>query len=182
MINYANDEVKKDMKKTERLFEDIVIPFLEKHGCKGEWVSSEGMSHLDDDSRLKQMFDLYCGIDWFYVNKHNQVFGYAVRIQPGKDWGSFTLRKSRRSGTVTEFDKLTKARDKGCIMPKYHLQCYLNDDDNVLAVYIVKTLDLLDYIEDGYADERCTSDGTGFYICKVNGLKDEGYKVMEVRG
>lgn len=182
MINYANDEVRKDMTKTERQFGDIVVPFLQDHGCKGEWVSSEGMSHLDEDSRLKQMFDLYCGIDWFYINKHNQVFGYAVRIQPGgKDWRSFTIRKSRKSGTVTEIDKLIDARDSGSVMPKYHLQCYLDDDDNVLAVYVVKTLDLIEYIEDGYADERFTKDGTGFYVCKVDWLRDEGYKVVEVR-
>lgn len=180
MKNYANDTIRKDMTETEKRFEDIIIPFLQDHGCKGEWVSSEGMSHLDNDSRLKQMFDLYCGIDWFLINK-KKVNGYAVRIQPGgKDWRSFTIRKSRRSGTETEIDKLISARESGSIMPKYHLQCYL-DDDKVLAVYIVKTLDLLEYIEDGYAEEKYTYDGTGFYVCDVDGLKEQEYMVLEFR-
>ena len=182
MVNFADEKVRFDMTTTARQFEDIVIPFMQNKSCNGEWISCEGLSHLEDNNKLKQMFDLYCGIDWFYINNKNRVYGYAVRIQPGKDWGTFTIRKSRKSGTKTEFDKLTKARDKGAVMPKYHLQCYLDNDDNVLAIYRVKTSDLLDYIEDGYAEEKCTYDGTKFYVCKVDGLKDEGYKVMEVRG
>mgnify|MGYP001280738113 CR=1 FL=1 len=74
-----------------------------------------------------------------------------MRIQSsGKDWKSFTIHKSRKSEAKTEFDKLIKAQAFWFFNAEISFVCYLDKDDYILAVYRVKTLDLLIFIGNGF--------------------------------
>jgi hypothetical protein len=48
------------------------------------------------------------------------------------------------------------------------------------VVYVTETLNLLNYIEDGYADERTNYDGTEFFICDVDGLRTRDIRFMNI--
>ena len=124
------------------------------------------------------MLDMFGGIDFFYFNGKS-LLPFAVRIQQygNKDFESFTVRNLRESGTKSDYYKFKQAIQNNALMPTFSIQAYLNEDEDVLAVYMAQTRDLIEFIDKGYADRKQTYDGTSFWICDVGDLKRIGYKV-----
>lgn len=165
-------------------FQKYVVPYL-KEKMPGVWRSTEGTGHMDNIETLEQFCDLYAGIDAFYLTTKKQLIPFAIRVQKygNRDWSSFTIRCARdNSRAKVEYQELVEAIKSGtALMPKYHLQAYLNDKNEVLAVYICKTEDIIDFINKGYGEMKHTGNNqqgqSAFYVCDVNKLKDKGYKV-----
>ena len=130
-----------------------------------------------------RVLDMQCGIDYLLYSKYSgQVYGLASRVQYGRNYRTFTVRKERESGAKTEYKKRIDASTYGGLSPQYTMQAYVKDGEiNGLAV--VKTEDLLNFIEKGLADEGRTGankDGQAtFYICGWDKLRDAGYAVKE---
>jgi len=92
--------------------------------------------------------DKYSGIDWFCKNDNNQVIAVAARIQWDCDYGTFTIRFKRKTGTKTEFEKRTEAIRKGYMYPQLTMQAYfIRNPLKMLSACIIKTKDLYDFIE-----------------------------------
>ena len=130
-----------------------------------------------------RVLDMQCGIDYLLYSKcSGQVYGLASRVQYGRNYRTFTVRKERESGAKTEYKKRIDASTYGGLSPQYTMQAYVKDGEiNGLAV--VKTEDLLNFIEKGFADEGRTGankDGQAtFYICDWDKLREAGYAVKE---
>jgi len=148
-----------DLKKSNRLFVDIVYPEIEdiffKHG---------GLIPVESETsnEVSEILDRRAGIDFWYVSlESNDMYGIANRVQwDGNKWNTFTVRKERSTGSKTEFEKRKNQVNRNVLYPKYTLQSYV-EEGKLLSSAIVNTSDLIEY------------------VCK--GSKDEEYSVKSVR-
>ena len=143
-----------------------------------ELLPVEGQSN-----EVCRLLDMECGIDYLLYSKDlGQVYGLASRVQYGRNYRTFTVRKERESGAKTEYKKRTDAKDCGGLSPHYTMQAYVKDGE-INGLALVKTEDLLNFIEKGLADEGRTGankDGQAtFYICDWDKLREAGYTVKE---
>jgi len=156
--------------KSSKQFEEICVPELKKlTGC--EFMCIEGNHSIES----QRMLDIMAGIDsWMYKEKYG-VIGIASRIQKGINWETFTVRKSRESGTKTEFDKVSKAIENGSIYPFYTVQAYIKDS-KIEGMAICRTKSLYQLIKDKKYKIRQTGanqDGQSiFYAVKWSDFKE----------
>ena len=135
------------------------------------------------DDEVSKILDLTCGIDYLLCSKEtSNVYGVASRVQYGKNYRTFTVRKERDSGAKTEYAKRHKAMTAGSLSLYYTMQMYV-DDKEISGLALVKTKDLMNFIDRGLADENIThEDKIGqakFYVCGWDVLRDAGYCVKE---
>ena len=169
------------MKKSSSLVNEKISPIVEKMFSGWKLMQVEGY-----DNEVCKVLDISGGIDYLLRNeKNNFIYGVASRVQYGMNHRTFTVRKERESGALTEFQKRSQAISIGAIYPQYSMQAYIVGK-NVLGLAIVKTSDLMEFIKNGYAETRHTNmDKIGqaeFYICEWDRIKSCGYKVLEYNG
>lgn len=173
--------VENDMQKSFTLVNNSVKPVVEKLLPGWHLTQVEGKNN-----EVCKMLDISCGVDYLlHSEKSALVLGIASRIQYDKNYRTFTVRKERESGALTEYEKRKQAISIGAIYPYYTMQAYMNDN-KVSGLAITKTADLIDFIKNGYAEEKHTSfDKIGqanFYVCEWDFMKYCGYKVLEYKG
>lgn len=176
-----DDVVMKDMDKSLRYVTEKITPVFKKIASEWDLIPVEGNSN-----EICKLLDMSCGVDYLMRSeKHDFVYGIASRVQYGTNYRTFTVRKERESGALTEFNKRVQAISIGAIYPHYTMQSYIVND-NVAGLAIIKTSDLMDFIKQGYAVQRCTNaDKIGqawFFVCKWDSIKQYGYKVFEFNG
>lgn len=176
-------EVARDMKQSKTSFESIVWPAVSDLIGGGELISME-----DSDDRLKKLFDATSGIDAWQYRDGAGMWGIASRVQPiGKDWATFTVRHSRRSGARTEFEKLWQAvnSEDGRVKPHWFIQAYVDPDSSyLLSVGLARMRSVLEFIrnECDEGDLRGCNDGSSrFWVAKWDRMIRLGYDVMVVR-
>jgi hypothetical protein len=135
------------------------------------------------DEEICKFLDTKCGTDYFqYYQYYDLTVGVASRVQYGKNWRTFTVRKERESGNLTEFEKRKVAIENGGIYPFLTMQIYVVDGD-INGIGIAKTKDLIEYIESGYANVTHTRSDkigqAGFYYCQWDDFKEKGYWLKE---
>ena len=173
-----HEAVMKDMRKS-MLFVDSARPIIAQLLNGGRIMPVEG-----DDNEVCRMLDTTCGTDYFQVyDKSGIVYGIASRFQYGKNWASFTVRKARQSGAMTEYEKRKRAIERGGIYPYLTMQAYIDEKTNrVNALAITKTKDLMRFVDSGLAYEQHTKqDKVGqaaFYVAYWEKMKQAGYNVM----
>ena len=113
------------------------------------------------DNELATLLDRYAGIDGVIVTVDGWAFGYSSRVQFGKNYGAFSIRRSRPSGATTEFNKLKNPLQ---VKPTFHIQAFVDDEKNSAIVGIAKTIELVRYIDNHLDQWRKTSDGETFYF------------------
>lgn len=137
---------------------------------------------------IRQMLDLKCGIDYFQVYQTGIVWGVASRwqaIQPGEVLhNTFTIRKERESGSLTEYDKLRQAIRRGGERPHLTMQGYYSAaDGRILSIGIARTEDIVRMIEEGHARVQKTGEGQNgqawFYVVSWKEMARQGRKVIE---
>ena len=153
-----------------------LFPVLEKV-LDGEIHIVEG----DDLNETKRLLDTLAGIDLFAVNRDKGMRGIASRLQWGKAWRTFTIRKERESGARTEYEKRKYAIEHGYLYPKLTMQAYIDQD--TVTVGIAYTEDIIRCIEMGEASIRRTgTDQKGqayFYVINWDDMKRLGMRVWE---
>ena len=166
--------------KTNNIYvEAQVVSVIEELLPDWHMVQVEG-----DDNKICQLLNMSCGIDYLlHSEKSSLVIGLASRVQYGRNHRTFTVKKTRDSGLLTEHQKRTQAISRGGLYPLYSVQSYIGDDGELAGLGIVKTADLSEYILRGLAVEKKT--GTDkivqaeFYVCHWDKLKYAGYNVLE---
>jgi hypothetical protein len=85
------------------------------------------------------------------------VYGIASRIQFDENYRSFTVRKKRRSGKQTEWEKLLQAKSSGAMTPSLTIQAYVDRANmRLLDAAIICTPDLVRWIENNSCETRTT--------------------------
>ena len=173
-----NEEiVNKDMQYSMRHVENA-LPIIQKLLSGWRVIPVEGQNNT-----VCQLLDTACGIDYLiYSEKYNRVYGLASRVQYGRNYRTFTVRKERESGAETEYSKREASQNYGSLSPYYTMQMYI-ENGKVSGLGVVKTKDLLNFIEKGLADENKTGEDkegqAKFYVCGWDKLRKAGYLVKE---
>ena len=183
-----SDRVMTDMRKSME-YVKVAQPILKKLLHGGEIMPVEG-----DDNEVCKMLDMTCGTDYFHVYAdRGLVWGVASRVQeydPDKDFcnkgpfNTFTIRKERASGARTELDKRRYAIKKGGVYPFLTMQAYINiKTGKIESLAVVKTTDLMEYIDKGSAEERHTGKDqhgqAAFLFVPWDALIKDGYNVLK---
>ena len=117
------------------------------------------------------------GIDGLIVTVDGWTFSYASRVQFGKNYGAFTIRRSRPSGVATEYDKLKNPLQ---MKPTYHVQTFIDNDsaaNSAATVAVVPTLELMKYVNEHQDQWRKTRDGETFYFVPFNDVAAKIYRI-----
>lgn len=115
---------------------------------KGFFVCDEIYSAETSDNEVLRKVDVLSGVD-LIVERKGHLFGVASRVQFGINYQTFTIRKQRQSGTKTELEKRIEAIKLGAIYPKWTLQMYCDEGNDVLGLAVCLTSDLYDYVNNG---------------------------------
>lgn len=142
-----------------RLFEKFSVHAMKKYFGGAQIVPIEGR---EDDA--PKLLDRLAGIDGLIVNVNGTIDFYSSRVQIGKNYESFSLRRSRATGTKTEFVKLKQARRTGGAMPSITVQTFVDSDEKSATVGIAPTLDVLDYAEHNPDEFLGTANATFFVV------------------
>jgi len=154
-----DNNFKKDLDKAVKDF-NVVKPLIEK------WLDCK-LTNIEDskNDKLKSL-DLHNGID-VILEKDNKIFGCAFRICY-QDYNTFTIRKSRSTGSQTEFKKRKEQISDNELYPKFTFQVYITPD--YIKIAVVNTKDLYNMIDENTPFRYNNSDNNGFYYINFEKL------------
>jgi len=137
-----------DLKKSNQKFVDVVYPQVEE-----SFFNGEGLIPVETETTdvFYDIMDQKAGIDFWYVEREgNGMWGLGNRVQwTDKAWNTFTVRKERSTGSETEYGKRKRQIEEGLLYPKYMCHSYIDSSDNFLSSALVKTKDIIEYIDNG---------------------------------
>ena len=163
---------RQDQEKSLRGFEQFIAPTLKK-ALGASAIYSTERHNSDLETRLDYDF----GIDALIIID-GTIYPVASRVQSGTNYETFSLRRSRPSGTTTEISKLTQAQRIQAPMPTYHVQGFVDKDGQAATVAVIETIELLKYIDKHPDQWRTAPTGETFYYCKWREL--DGVKIYRV--
>lgn len=145
-----------------------------------EQFSRHAMQHFFGDGAQIRSFENhanevekaldFAGIDGMIVTRDGTTYFYASRVQ-FRHYQSFSIRGYRPAGTTTEFAKLQQAIEKHEPMPTYHVQCFVDADEQAATVAVARTIDLVQYVENHNAEKRRTSTGEEFFVVPFSAIE-----------
>jgi len=150
-----------DLRKSAKDFKTVVWPKVKHWFGDGDFEPVEAVT----ESNMAKKLDMYSGIDAWYIEQQTGIRGIGSRVQQGpKKWNSFTIRKTRNTGTRTEFAKLLNAINNEWLYPYWFIQAYVNKG-TLLTAALAKTEDIISYITNHpKCPERSVYNATFFYI------------------
>jgi hypothetical protein len=174
-----------DLENSAADFVQVVAPVLQK------WSECENVSvEQVTEERIAEELDQTAGVDSWNIKHDDIIRGVASRVQYVSDmyWtnsppDTFTIRKSRPTGSKTEFKKRLEAIRKGGLFPYWTTQAYLDEPGGeLLSLARVRTEDLIRYINDGDADAgdyytKSPKGEASFFVVDWWRLKDDGIGV-----
>ena len=181
MFNKMND-FDKDLSDSAFDFKRLIYPKLkELNFISGELVQIEVATDIKF-KYLASKFDQLSGIDAWQIVEPLGIKGIASRIQWGeKAWGTFTIRKTRATGTKTEYEKRVEAIESGeWLYPYYTIQGYITERrvGKLLSFAIAKTEDIFEMIDKGfYKENKNKEDSNIFIIVNWIDMKKQGYRI-----
>ena len=163
-----------DMTRSRRAFEKFVAPVLREALNAATILPTEPTADGYENDLAAEL-DRRAGIDGMFVDTNGWLLSYASRVQFGQNYGTFTIRRSRPTGSATEFEKLVHARQVQAPMPTFHIQCYA--DGQGATVAIVETLELLRYVYKHRDQWRRADGGETFYVAPFADVAAQVYRV-----
>jgi len=158
-------------------FGNIIIPILNSHlKNNAEVIHTEHLKEV-----VAQLLDRCSGIDGI-LKMDNNVAGVALRVQQhsAKNWGTFTIRYSRHTGSETEYSKRKRQiYASNVFYPHYTCQAYLDNENKLIGGAFCLTKDLFDVIIpyepftekcDVYLQQNF-SDGNTFIVCPFSKIE-----------
>ena len=145
-----------DAAKSLRGFEKFTAPVL-----KAAFGTNKIYSTERHDNELAKVLDRNAGIDGFVVDRNGAIFAFASRVQVGRNFQTFSIRRSRPSGKLTEFNKLANALQ---LKPSYHVQTFVDADEQAATVALAETPDVIEQIYRNPNQWRTTSDNETFFF------------------
>lgn len=136
------------------------------------------------DNEILMLLDQKSGVDYIRENETG-LQGIAARVQWVGDiqpYNTFTIRKERKSGAQTEFEKRMQQIEQGYFYPAFTLQAYFDNRElnKLKSIAIVGTKKLYEFIKQNInnPDKVYTnkSDNTFLYV-HWSDLTDCGVKI-----
>ncbi len=140
---------KKDLNWSAKVFSEMTWPVLNKV-IPGKLVHVE----LVSDHGFAKELDCLAGIDAWHIVENSGVRGIASRVQRTAHYytpfNTFTIRKSRDSGTKTEYQKRKDQIEssEGFLYPHLTVQTYISTKENTYlrSIGVAKTKDIINKI------------------------------------
>lgn len=185
------DEVARDLRDSAHDFRAVVWPAVQQFCGGGELIQTEAK-----DRELMRLCDVLAGIDAWQVRHNVGLRGIASRIQwctppLPRSYRTFTIRKSRDSGALTEYQKRLRALGdpEGWVYPHLTVQAYLElprgKGSPLLAAGVARTADVIRMIRDGREGRQYTVKRTGnatFYVVEWAAMRRSDKKVCLALG
>ena len=168
-------DIKSDMQKSVRAFNKFTVHAL-KQIFGGDMMIIPTENH---DSKIEKVLDCSACVDGLIVTSDGAIYPYASRVQFGQNYNDFTLRGERPNGTKTELEKLQQARKKDSLMPKFHIQTFVNADEQSATVGVTYTGELLNYC-DKFNPATAFNHSDGVKFCFVGFDSVDRKKVFRV--
>jgi sporulation protein YlmC with PRC-barrel domain len=163
--------LKKSSINFDKYFKKLIIGFL-----NGDFEPVEGVTKY----KMAAILDKYSGIDLWHFDTRFGVRGVANRIQYNINYKTFTIRNKRESGVKTEYEKRNFAIKNNYLYPTLTFQGYIKDNE-VLSFAIAYTKDIIDVINNGHCNTKCTGKEqkgqAEFYVVPWNLMQKLGYKI-----
>jgi hypothetical protein len=139
-------DVAGDLTESADLFLRLVWPAVAPMVRGGQMVPVESVA----DAGMTKDLDTLAGIDaWQMLRSDCCMRGIASRVQPDKDWSTFTIRYSRATGAETEFKKRLRAIRDGMLYPALTIQGYVGREKaSLLSAAVIRTADLFRFVEE----------------------------------
>lgn len=182
------DTIARSLSDSSRDFVNLVWPAI-KHLLGGGDI--EAVEAVTTD-RTTERLDWLAGIDaWHYLADDGGMRGIASRVQwldprfaASWPWRTFTIRRSLASGRPTEWHKRLEAvmdQDRGLLYPHLTIQAYLRAKvvGPVDSVGVVRTEDLVRYVDDNRCRIRKTRSGETFFVIGWDELRCRGVRIAE---
>ena len=163
-------DVKRDANKSLAAFANFVKPALQiAFGAKKILPTERHENELETE------LDRNAGIDGVVVTSDGSPFAYASRVQFGKNYESFSIRRSRPNGTPTEWQKL---KNPLSMKPAFHIHSFVADNEKSAIVGIVQTADLIRYIRQNPHQWRTAPSGETFFVVPFDDVGAKVYCVV----
>lgn len=172
-----------DLSDSAQCFERIVYPVIRGLIGGGRLISVESIA----DSHLALLLDRCAGLDWIQITNDGYLRGLSSRIQFGRDYGTFTIRRKRSNDHRTEYERLrylSNNNNRGYITSGLTIQSYVSDRHRgrLLSCAIAYTHDLNQYIlEHDNLPVRRAPDGNEFCVISWHDLAIAHVPVKIVR-
>lgn len=167
---------KNDSSQSRSWFNRFVVPALSRFGF------SDICSAENHESELDSLLDL-AGIDALAKRGDGATVSFASRIIQMKpnlgNYDCFSLRDARSSGHTTEFEKLQNAIKFNSLRPMWHVQTFVDKENDEAHVSIVDTKSL---VEVAATDSKIltTRDKTVFRLVPFADLRRAGVEIQTV--
>lgn len=177
-------DFERDLSKSSAAFRDVVWPAMQAV-FKGELMPIESIK----DSAVAKLIDMRSGIDAFHLSESKSIRGMACRVQFIESiqdvYRTFTVRRSRPSGAMTEYTKRKHDIDShsGWIYPFLTVHGYVTKSDrpSLIVAAVTKTETLIEactLIESRLADNsvgclRTNKTNETFYAINWDWLQRE---------
>ena len=155
----------KDLAWSKWSFQNLIWPELNNY-LAGKLDPIEGSDQTRDLD-----IDRQSGVDYWWVEEGAGRTAISSRVQAndgrkGFPYNTFTIRRSRLTGTKTEYQKLKDARENRRLYPAMTVQGYISEKTNgsLISFALAYTDKILDYIDNGLASINNTSNADFFII------------------
>lgn len=177
-VETATISFKQDASKSIQAFNRFGVPVMKAALGAKKIISTE--HHKNE---IEKFLDQEAGIDALAVVKNGTVYPVACRLQFDKRYDSFSLRRSRPNDKTTEHAKLAEAFRTGGLMPKYHLQGFVETTRQTAIVAVTETVDLIKYV-DKHPDQwrKNNKDNVTFYYCPWRELDKVKVYLVDEKG
>lgn len=155
--------------KSTNTFDRFVAPALQ--AAFGAKVIHSTERH---ENELATILD-YSGIDGVLVDEHGWTLSFSSRVQFGKNYESFSIRRSRPNGTPTEWQKL---RNPLSMKSSFHIHSFIDANAKSAIVGIVQTADLIRYIRQNPHQWRTAPSGETFFVVPFDDVSAKVYCVV----
>jgi len=167
---------------SSQMFQQVIWPMIANDIGGGELLRMENRP----DVELARLLDIRAGIDGWQI-RNDGMRGIAARVQTDREYRTFTVRKSRDSGSLTEYAKRCEAiyGNAGLLYPELTVQAYrvVNNEGLVYSAGVTRTKDLFDFIQLGLAGEQRTVNrgAANFYYAEWDAMTKAGFAVLQKR-
>ena len=138
------------------------------------------------EETVARLLDIRAGIDAILDHPKFGLHGMGIRIQYGRNYRTFTIRKQRETQAKTEYAKYADAMLEDAMKTKLSIHAYIDEKSGALhGAAIALTRDIYGCIDRGLSDVRVTGNDqigrAAFYVVDWDTLHDNNLWIHEFK-
>ncbi len=168
-----NSKVLQDFQQSDSDFREVVWPKISR---AWDWFSGATLVNGHE------ILDQFANVDYIAKSPRG-IISIASRVQRVRsEYRTFTIRRTRNTGTKTELEKTQTAISSRTMIASYMTHGYLSmTDRELLAVYGARVDDLYKVLTGLESIKENPEDGNTFICISVDYLKSRGVEVREIQ-